>query len=1185
MMNHYQRKILAEAAKYGGTNISKIDQITRMIGEEPVLTGGEAAPTLFGWGKHQFEAKFRELLTRMGFERGIIHMKTEGQEMKLYFANAAKARDFTIAFNGLARRKSMGSVASVATQFNKIKSPTGTNAIVSLDLTMVRGESLDLDGTDLYEWFVGEGEQIEEAVDSIKLVKEMGSQTLYRYGSEYYIVSSSSMGGETAIFREDSSGKPKSYESLWSERKMVDHDYAIKDFVKHKFKKDAVVESADPLTEGGVKTAIEDFMYSLPKEAITELKTVMKIKSLQKRFAMINKTLTKHGVAINQMKLLGSYAADVINAYFNTFHGESFGVNEQLSNYLAFHAKTGQQITVQASSTKEAETKGVEALKASNKKSVHVRYIGPVKEEVEVAEAELTEGPYTVIPYPMIIKGLRDAASPFTIQFVNYKGEVLYKHPKEINSIQALPAHMDGIFKDMKGKNTVFGWHRVNILDKDGKVVNSIAAYDVPRKRVKAESVEVSEGVRMGGYSHWTDHTKVIRTSSWRHKETGRSVSSGGAVPWRTPAEKSEWEEIAYFVFYDTVNGTTFGGRYDTEQKAKAALDKAKRDHQKEVAKYVTAPQVRKRIQELENEIVGIGNRPSMAGGAVRMKRAEDEIKRLKQQLRSLGVKAESVEVVAEPVTESRTHKDEFRWGAWLKPYQYLLEDSTEKVESFDPLTEAKTVEFSIMSKDYDGMEAAYQALPKRLANMMSGSGFNMGSKMRDHGFECKNESDMQAIVAIYKKTLGGSKVTVKKHTTESVEVTEKVEVTESIDVQTAKRRFGNFQYKKSSKTVSGDNTEFVLHGVKENELRSIFGAPKSSGGMKQWSFEHDRPLDHQFTIEFDGSDAYINSSRKGNPTVRDHIKGVFGMMGLRVTTESVEEDTDPLTESDKYATFFKGEVAPMKLNKGKKYKLADILVTVKSGGELYRSGDYSHYGVSYDVEFPHPRNARSIIKGYLSMAPNGGFRLNVGAITIIRAESGGFGQAQKTSEYDWFLNHGIGIGRIGEEADALTEAKEYILWAIPSGETDELHSQPIYTQGKSPQDVERVKKLAAAKGFHSFRVQVLDLSQPFDAGAAFRKAINPPSKWKRGGVKKESVEVNEYYRRSGFRSSSYSGDPRWITAKYAGVDAKGRAFKKGEEVLYYPNGKKIYSGPEAEKMWREFLSAKGDEMGMPYAS
>lgn len=81
-----------------------------------------------------------------------------------------------------------------------------------------------------------------------------------------------------------------------------------------------------------------------------------------------------------------------------------------------------------------------------------------------------------------------------------------------------------------------------------------------------------------------------------------------------------------------------------------------------------------------------------------------------------------------------------------------------------------------------------------------------------------------------------------------------------------------------------------------------------------------------------------------------------------------------------------------------------------------------------------------------------------------------------------------------------------------------------------------------------------------------------------------DGEEITEYrgYQR---RSSSYSGDPRWITAKYAGVDAHGKPFKKGEEVLYFPNGKKFYTGAEAEKAWREFLSAKGDEMGMPYAS
>jgi len=65
-----------------------------------------------------------------------------------------------------------------------------------------------------------------------------------------------------------------------------------------------------------------------------------------------------------------------------------------------------------------------------------------------------------------------------------------------------------------------------------------------------------------------------------------------------------------------------------------------------------------------------------------------------------------------------------------------------------------------------------------------------------------------------------------------------------------------------------------------------------------------------------------------------------------------------------------------------------------------------------------------------------------------------------------------------------ITEAKEYILWAVPKGETDQLHAQPIYTQGRTPQDVERVKALAAKEGWHSFRVHILDTSQPFEWNA-----------------------------------------------------------------------------------------------------
>ena len=55
--------------------------------------------------------------------------------------------------------------------------------------------------------------------------------------------------------------------------------------------------------------------------------------------------------------------------------------------------------------------------------------------------------------------------------------------------------------------------------------------------------------------------------------------------------------------------------------------------------------------------------------------------------------------------------------------------------------------------------------------------------------------------------------------------------------------------------------------------------------------------------------------------------------------------------------------------------------------------------------------------------------------------------------------------------------------------------------------------------------------------------------------------------------SSHYSGDPRWITAKYAGVDAKGLPFKAGETVFYFPKGKRIYSGANATEASSRFES------------
>ncbi len=242
MWQHWQRIIKEEAEKYGYGQ--------KPLNEAPALGGGEASPTMFGWSKHQFESKFRELMKKMGYERGIVHMASvrdaNHEMMKIYFSNTPKAKDFVIAFNGMIRRASKGAVASVATEFNKMKVPTGTAAIVTLDLDMLKSESFAASGESLFEWF----------------------------------------------------------------------------------------EEGIVLSEGGVKAALEDFMYDLPKAAIAELKPLMKQKKggvaqQVMRLASITAILNKHGV---KKELMGFNTAKLVNDYFDTFHGESVEVEgEQLS--------------------------------------------------------------------------------------------------------------------------------------------------------------------------------------------------------------------------------------------------------------------------------------------------------------------------------------------------------------------------------------------------------------------------------------------------------------------------------------------------------------------------------------------------------------------------------------------------------------------------------------------------------------------------------------------------------------------------------------------------------------------------------------------------------------------------------------------------------------------------------------
>lgn len=59
---------------------------------------------------------------------------------------------------------------------------------------------------------------------------------------------------------------------------------------------------------------------------------------------------------------------------------------------------------------------------------------------------------------------------------------------------------------------------------------------------------------------------------------------------------------------------------------------------------------------------------------------------------------------------------------------------------------------------------------------------------------------------------------------------------------------------------------------------------------------------------------------------------------------------------------------------------------------------------------------------------------------------------------------------------------------------------------------------------------------------------------------------------------ATYTRDPRWITSKFAGIDANGRQFKKGDRIFFYPIGKRILTGEAAEQASREFDAARQDE-------
>lgn len=53
-----------------------------------------------------------------------------------------------------------------------------------------------------------------------------------------------------------------------------------------------------------------------------------------------------------------------------------------------------------------------------------------------------------------------------------------------------------------------------------------------------------------------------------------------------------------------------------------------------------------------------------------------------------------------------------------------------------------------------------------------------------------------------------------------------------------------------------------------------------------------------------------------------------------------------------------------------------------------------------------------------------------------------------------------------------------FVLWGIPRGETDRLYERPL-TERNHMADCKYVQTVAAADGWHSFRIQTLDGGMP----------------------------------------------------------------------------------------------------------
>jgi hypothetical protein len=60
-----------------------------------------------------------------------------------------------------------------------------------------------------------------------------------------------------------------------------------------------------------------------------------------------------------------------------------------------------------------------------------------------------------------------------------------------------------------------------------------------------------------------------------------------------------------------------------------------------------------------------------------------------------------------------------------------------------------------------------------------------------------------------------------------------------------------------------------------------------------------------------------------------------------------------------------------------------------------------------------------------------------------------------------------------------------------------------------------------------------------------------------------------------------YSNDPRWIKARFEGFCHCGKAIKRGELILYFPNGRRALCEACGQPAYNRFLGEVQDEAMM----